>query len=696
LATVAPSRTERRGGTGYRPHLDGLRAVAVYLVVLFHAGADRFSGGFIGVDVFFVLSGYLVTQLLLRDLVGRGSIRLGRFYARRMRRLLPAAVAALLITGLVYAAISPKIQVDQSVDAFKASFLYVANWFFIHRSTGYFTTDVNTLPVVHFWSLAVEEQFYVLWPLLLGGLFVATRRLARNSWRAMQVVVAVAGVGSAIAALIIARHNLDRAYYGTDTRAYELLAGAFLALTPGLVERVRRTRLGPPVGAIAGVALLLLATSLFDVNAVERGVATTLVTLVLLVCIEGSTEGVTNRVLSSRPAVYLGKISYGTYLWHWPALVVVFAATDHRISSLSAFGIAALAGTGIASLSYQILEMPIREHRPLDRISPAVIATGLVIGIVCALVVVPSILDSGGHALEAGSAPSSVVLTPVPSNLPFDTAKSDLGGQLRGVHFLPEWNCDNQPVSACTIVHGSGEKVLVIGDSHAWMLFPAFAKIAQEDGFQFETDASAGCPWQRRVFDAEPVHRHLLKPCLSAKRDLYDRVLPALKPDLVIIANADYSYGGRGAIYDSHDKPIKVAQRDMVQAVKTESERSLREIEKYTKKVLIVDPFPIADDDPFVCLTRSEFLESCRFTVSKVSQPLMKVYAGLADQTRTYVVDWNKLACPNLPICDPVVNGLIVRWDIEHLTPRYALSIAPQIRAYLERTKLVARGSPSS
>ena len=153
----------------YRPHLDGLRAVAVYLVVLFHAGSDRFSGGYIGVDVFFVLSGFLVTQLLLRDITGRGSIRFGRFYSRRFRRLLPAAFVALIVTAVVFTAIAAPAEVASAVGSFKAAFLYSTNWYFIHQSTGYFGADISTNPVLHFWSLAVEEQFYLVWPLALGG-----------------------------------------------------------------------------------------------------------------------------------------------------------------------------------------------------------------------------------------------------------------------------------------------------------------------------------------------------------------------------------------------------------------------------------------------------------------------------------------------------------------------------------------------
>ena len=171
----------RRGHLRYRPHLDGLRAVAVYLVVAYHSRLRGFAGGFVGVDVFFVLSGFLVTSILLRDLTSRGTIEWRRFYSRRVRRILPASVLALTVTAVVYAAISSPSEMQDALGGFRAAFVYIANWFFIHQSTDYFAADVNRNPVLHFWSLAVEEQFYLLWPLALGALYAVSRSVGNLS-----------------------------------------------------------------------------------------------------------------------------------------------------------------------------------------------------------------------------------------------------------------------------------------------------------------------------------------------------------------------------------------------------------------------------------------------------------------------------------------------------------------------------------
>ncbi len=223
-------------GRGYRPHLDGLRALAVYLVVAFHAGVGRASGGFVGVDVFFVLSGYLVTGLLIRDLDGPDRrVRFGRFYSRRVRRLLPAAAVNLVVTAIVFGAVAAPVELADAQRAIRAAALYVANWHFISQSADYFAVDVESSPVAHYWSLSVEEQFYVVWPVLLAGIYALARRRRGSERRVVQGAIALGALGSFVLARSLAGPDISRAYQGTDTRAYQLLAGALLAVTPGIV-----------------------------------------------------------------------------------------------------------------------------------------------------------------------------------------------------------------------------------------------------------------------------------------------------------------------------------------------------------------------------------------------------------------------------------------------------------------------------
>ena len=200
-STAAPDRGARVDGWTYRPHLDGLRAVAVYLVVAFHAGIGRLQGGFIGVDVFFVLSGYLVTGVLARDTDGpTGRVRFGRFYARRVRRLLPAAAVNLVVAALVFRAVAEPALFEDGWRSIRAAALYVSNWFFIRESADYFGSDITASPVAHYWSLSVEEQFYLVWPVVFAGLTIVSRRFGPRGLSVRWAVIA----GLAIASLALA------------------------------------------------------------------------------------------------------------------------------------------------------------------------------------------------------------------------------------------------------------------------------------------------------------------------------------------------------------------------------------------------------------------------------------------------------------------------------------------------------------
>lgn len=424
------------GSWGYRPHLDGLRAVAVLVVVAFHSGADRFSGGFIGVDVFFVLSGYLVTQVLLGDLREGGTIGYRRFYARRFRRLLPAAVVVLAVTALVFPEIAAPVELADAEGAIRAAALYASNWFFIGQAENYFAGNVQASPVVHFWSLSVEEQFYLGWPLLLGGLYRAARRVGERAWTVVRVVVAAAALVSLGRALMLADTALNRAYFGTDTRVYQLFAGALVALSPGVVLRLAGRRRARPllvVGSVgATIGLLVLCTSAVELDAVERGAAAAAATVALIVCLEAA-GGPVRFVLSRSPLVYLGRISYGIYLWHW--LIILVIVDRFELSPLAVGAAAAVLASGLAALSYQLLELPVRESGWLDRRRVGVLVGGVAMSALVGLVVAPVLLDrddSRGPTMVAGPALGTGG-TPIPADLDWEAALADRGSSPRAM-----------------------------------------------------------------------------------------------------------------------------------------------------------------------------------------------------------------------------------------------------------------------
>jgi peptidoglycan/LPS O-acetylase OafA/YrhL len=669
----------------YRPHLDGLRALAVYLVVLFHAGSKPFSGGYVGVDIFFVLSGYLVTQLLIRDFTATGSIRFGRFYSRRFRRLLPAAFVTLIVTALVYAAIASPAEVADAAGSFKAAFLYSTNWYFIHQATGYFGANLATNPVLHFWSLAVEEQFYLVWPLALAGLFALTRNSGRDrQLRTIQIVVGVGALVSVMWALSLKSSSPDHAYYGMDARAYELLAGALIALLPALASSAERARRWMTAASVAGAgAIVLLASSWIHLDAIERAIAVTVATCVVIVALEAAAGGAVKRVLSSRSVVYLGRISYGTYLWHW--LVILVVVRTFHISTIATIGIAFLVATALASLSYELLEHPVRISPLLDRHRRIVIATGLAISVISAVVLIPAIV-SPDHAKTPVAQASTTGGTPVPANLDWQDAKKGGG---------PFITCLDKPVSNCTVVRGTGPSVLLMGDSHAWMMIPAFTEIARKEHLTLSVSVRGGCPWQRDLYvfpitvDGKTLRR---EDCEAQKNDTYARVIPQLKPDLIVVMHVTHESKAQTPFLGPDGRVMRQGSPAALRWIETTTTRSLAALRARGRKVLIIEPIPVAPFDPLACISQAKVLEECRYVVSKQPDALERFYRQAAKHDNdVWAANFDRLVCPYLPICDPLVNGEIVKFDATHLTATFSASLGPSIDAYLKDSGLIPR-----
>ena len=671
----------------YRPHLDGLRAVAVYLVVVFHAGSGGFAGGFVGVDVFFVLSGFLVTQLLLRDLVSVGSIGLRRFYARRFRRLLPAAFVVLVVTALVFSALASPVEVSGAEGGFRASFLYWANWHFVAQASDYFGADLTANPVVHFWSLAVEEQFYLVWPLLLGGLFVMSRRFGDRQWLVLRAVVLSGAVVSLGWALSLRTSNPNRAYYGTDARAYQLMAGALLALTPAVFAGVGRfTRTARWVAVAAVAALVVTASSLIDVGAIERGAIVTAITVIVLIAVETAAGGTVHQGLTLNGVVYLGKISYSTYLWHWPVIIVTTRAFD--LSTPTTIALTALIATALASLSYQLLEHPIRTSTLLDRYRTPVIATGLALSITSALVIIPTITNQPTTQTSITNGTLTTTgFTPVPTNIDYIAIGSDETDLT---------NCFRKPATACTLVHGTGPHLFLMGDSHAGMLIPTFTTIANQQHLTLSVSVGGACPWQRNLDVTQLVRfgqAAAIEQCNRQRDDAYSRVVPELAPDVVIVVNAAYEARRSLAGYLGSDGGrLRKGSAEHRAWLAGSTTRSLEALRASGRKVVLVEPTPYAGDafDPLVCLSDATVEEACRFVADSDPSDVERLYRRLdANNDNVWSANIDELTCPFLPICDPIVGRNVVRRDSNHLTEAFARSIAPELTHYLKRIGVI-------
>lgn len=511
-------------GTGIRRRdIQGLRALAVVLIVAFHAGLPV-PGGFVGVDVFFVISGYVITAVLLRELEGTGAIDLVGFYSRRARRLLPALAVVVVAVAITAALVlSPLGSQQRAATTGIATSLFAANVDLLRTRTGYFDAPAETNPLLHTWSLAVEEQLYLAFPVLLWAAWrLARRRVHRLSSRqAMAAVVSVACAGSFGVSVLLTRHSpraARLAYYAMPARAWEFGAGALLALSVPVLTRLPRKI--AVVAGITGIVLVALAARLIQPSSDFPGLSALLPvagTALLLIAGMSTTVGVP-RLLGMRLFVWLGDVSYGWYLWHWPAIVFTRALWPTA-------NVLALTSAGLLSLlpawgSYRRVEQPFRvAHSMVGWPAVRMAAVALAVpATACA-----TLLLSAQVARSTG---------------PIERRQAQLTPHAGGPA------CDGPPfgqtVPACTwkAVNGRGQ-VLLIGDSNAAQFSEPAALAANRQGLDLTLATISECPFVDLVVGY--AHRFNGGRC----RTFVERSLTAIqaaRPDLVVIASSSSSY----------------------------------------------------------------------------------------------------------------------------------------------------------
>lgn len=360
----------------FRADVEGLRAVAVLLVLLYHAGIGRISGGYIGVDVFFVLSGFLITSLLLREADTLGRPSLARFYARRARRLIPLASLVTVTTVVLSYRWLGFIRADQTAEAARWCSAFIGNWYFASLNTSYLDSQQSPSPLQHFWSLAVEEQFYFVWP----GLFVAVcLLLPRFSLRRkLAAVVIVVSVASFVWSMIQTASNQNVAYYSSLTRAWEMGAGALLAVGAAQLKRITPT--AACVLSWAGLAGIVASAYLLSEASRFPGYVAALPVGATLAAIAGGSVAhakSASLLLNTAPFQWIGKLSYGLYLWHWPILVI-YAEYQEEPQSASVNALLLLGALALSAVTYYLFENPIRHSRVLIRSSRRSLILGAV------------------------------------------------------------------------------------------------------------------------------------------------------------------------------------------------------------------------------------------------------------------------------------------------------------------------------
>ena len=467
----------------YHPALDGLRAVAVLAVIAYHDEPSRLPGGFLGVDAFFVLSGFLITSLLLAEYRRTSSIGLVAFWGRRIRRLLPALLLLLLAVSAYSASHLPAIERTQLRGDALSALVYLTNWRFIASGVSYFTTVSAPNPLRHLWSLAIEEQFYLVWPFFVLGCL----RLGRGRLR----VLAVASLaGAAVSTFLMAARfqaiDASRSYYGTDTRAHALLVGALLAIL--LAHRPVRAAVGRRVVAVGGIVGAASIVAMLFVTSGSSRFYYRGGSLLFAVAVAGVVASVVQAegrswlrgALAAGPLVWIGRISYGLYLWHWPVDVFVNSARA-GVSGLSLTLVRVAITFALATASFYVVEMPIRSRRLGWRLSAALAPTTaaltavVIVTTTTASAAVPTYL--GGGAAPIAVQPLSQTSAHVASVASKPPLKHGIGAQTN-IEIYPCPPASEQEQSeALDAARASGPppaepaggplRVLVIGDSLA-------------------------------------------------------------------------------------------------------------------------------------------------------------------------------------------------------------------------------------
>jgi peptidoglycan/LPS O-acetylase OafA/YrhL len=692
----------------FRPDVEGLRAVAVVAVLLFHLRVTAFSGGFVGVDVFFVLSGFLITRLMLRELATTGKLSLPAFWARRARRLLPASVLVIIVTLLFgRLLLNPLAQRSLAGDATAAGG-FVVNFVFANRLGDYFAQQQAASPLLHYWSLAVEEQFYLLWPLLL----LALTRRPRQYRRLLLATILAVAVASLVTSVWMTDHHPTWAFYLLPARMVELLAGAALAAAGPAFRPVNpafRAALG--WFGLLGIAVAVLT---YDSMTAFPGGATLLPVLatVLVIAAGGSGASPWGPVVALRQpaAQWIGRHSYAIYLWHWPALVLVEARWGAQPLGVRLL-IVGLA-IGLAAVSFRFVENPLRHSPWLARRPRRSLAMGASLCLVAILAAawmrsVDATVDSGEASAPptlqpvtttaAAPAPAGAVTpetAPTASLAPLDAvglaalvdanqavleqglAQTNVPSNLRpdlrsvGGDRAEVYRDDCVAVgmvarlTPCAYgVEDAPFTIILYGDSHAAQWFPALESVAEDRGAELIVLAKGGCP----TANVSIPTNTLARTC-PIWRDHAIEFIEQTRPELLVMSTS--------AGYPNSAEEWAAG-----------FENTLSRVTPLARNVVVLGDTPPTSKEPTDCLIRNvrraDACASARADVVATERldAEREIAAGLG---ATYVdtTDWLCTAAA----CPLIIGDILLYRDTTHITTVASLWFRPLLEASLGST----------
>ncbi|RCW81068.1 acyltransferase family protein [Paracoccus lutimaris] len=651
--------------SNYRPDIDGLRAIAVGLVVLTHAGVPGFGGGFVGVDIFFVISGYLITSILLRE-AHEGSYSLARFYERRIRRIFPALVAVLVATTAAGLYILTPDQLAAYGKSMLATILFVSN-FYLGMTANYFDPDAETLPLLHTWSLAVEEQFYIFFPIILVA-------LVRWYPRGVRAAVWIMAGLSFAACVALTELRPTMAFYLAPTRAWELLAGALLAIhAPRGGAVAGREWLAQALGLV-GLALILAAGLGFTTQTPFPGWAAALPVLgsAALIMAGGLGGGIVTRLLSSAPMRGLGLISYSLYLWHWPVIVLLRFWTIDPPTPLQ-MGLAMLATLGLSILSWKYVEQPFRHAgRKPGRLRYPVLWAGA--GSILAVCALSAVLVQG-KGLPGRFSPQERLLLveePKDGSVPCDE------------------QTDWREIANCRIgAPDAPESFLLWGDSHGRSLLPGFdaaMKLLDRGGLYV---GIPGCAPLLEMSRANEPFPSLCFPLGNHVLSVLDEH-PDIRTVYLVSRWSIYAQGKRfkhsptarqTLIVDAESSGASLAENPRVFA--RALDRTIAELRRRGLKVVVLNQVPDIGYHVSIAtvmagrLQRDIDLRTSRAEYDDFYRSTAAILAPHAKRDEITLVPLEDLLCDQTMCRITTQEGLPAYWDDNHLSRRGARELAP-------------------
>jgi peptidoglycan/LPS O-acetylase OafA/YrhL len=635
--------------THYQPAIDGLRAVAITPVVLFHAGVPGLSAGYLGVDVFFVLSGFLISRLLLDELQQTGTIDFTNFYARRVRRLLPAlatVVATVLVLGTFI--LSPALERQELSKSAIATMAFVSNFYFWSSQAIYFAPPADWIPLLNMWTLSVEEQFYLLWPVLL--MLVAW--LGRRSGRSMLGITLLSFFAFFAVSFALfgwgAYASRTAAFYLTPARGWEFALGGALALAGGHLRRI--SRIGG-LAAMLGLVSIAIAITLlhsFSLSVVTAAFGTAAV----IAGVTSAPAAAPSRLLQIRPLVIIGKLSYSWYLWHWPLLAFgrILAPDDASLTRTLSVLLAALA---LAALTFVVIENPIRRNRPWPFFTVRqTLAAGGAISVTVAflaagLQVQADLAWRRDPWLRAINA-AALTIPPIP-----------------GCTFAQTFSKLAPPLRCSVGAPDAPPRILVWGDSQAHQLLPLMQVAGASGGYAVVTWSMSSCP---TVVLGLPSQRGLASSCRAFNRAVAAE-LPALaRAGLAGIVLTTIKFGFPGP----QGTPEQLA------AWRFGMQHVLAMAGAIKARVLVIAPIPLFSLMLPECLVHGSAAQcgGSRAMLESQRAPLLSALRELAagyDNVRIW--DPFDLFCDALT-CTPMRDGMIMYRDRGHLSQSGARALA--------------------